>query len=82
MAAFGHLAELRRTFGTEMPRRALEQGFQFENSRVSFVGPTGIWKPAVFPTMPLLARVLKALQPHLRRIARSRRTTTSSERAA
>ncbi len=53
MAAFGHLAELRRTFGTEMPRRVLEQGFQFENSRVSFVGPSGIWKPAIFPTMPL-----------------------------
>jgi putative restriction endonuclease len=53
MAAFGHLAELRRTFGTEMPRRVLEEGFQFENSRVSMVGPTGIWKPAAFPRMPL-----------------------------
>jgi putative restriction endonuclease len=53
MAAFGHLAELRRTFGTEMPRRALEEGFQFDNSRVSMVGPTGIWKPVAFPRMPL-----------------------------
>jgi putative restriction endonuclease len=36
-----------------MPRRVLEEGFQFENSRVSMVGPTGIWKPAAFPRMPL-----------------------------
>ncbi len=53
MAAFGHLAELRRTFGTEMPRRVLEQGFQFENLRVPLLGPPGIWKPAALPIMPL-----------------------------
>jgi hypothetical protein len=76
MAAFGHLAELRRTFGTEMPRRALQEGFQFENARVSLVGPTGVWKPAVFPTMPL------SIATPLRRIARSRRTMTNSEQTA
>jgi putative restriction endonuclease len=53
MAAFGHLAELRRTFGTEMPRRALENGFEFDGLRVPLVGPPGIWKPKAIPEMPL-----------------------------
>ncbi len=53
VAAFGYLAELRQSFGTEMPRKFLERGFEFDQFRVSLMGPQGIWKPAALPEMPL-----------------------------
>ncbi len=52
-AAFGFLASLRQTFGTELPRRLLERGFDFNGQRVTLLGPQGIWKPAILPEMPL-----------------------------
>jgi len=53
VAAFGYLAELRQSFGTEMPRKFLVRGFEFDQFRVSLMGPQGIWKPAALPEMPL-----------------------------
>jgi putative restriction endonuclease len=53
VAASNFLTELRQVFGTEMPRKVLEKGFDFNGRRVPLVGPPGIWKPAVLHDAPL-----------------------------
>ena len=39
--------------GEELPIGVLRQGFTFGGRRVPLVGPQGIFKPAILPTMPL-----------------------------
>ena len=48
MAAFSFLQEQTALHGgSVLPRRLLEQGFEFSGRRVPLVGPQGIFKPAV-----------------------------------
>jgi len=51
--AFQFLDDLRAIHGNALPREALERGFEFEGTRVRLVGPQGIFKPAILPSMPL-----------------------------
>jgi putative restriction endonuclease len=51
--AFQFLDDLRETHGNALPRAVLAQGFDFKGARVPFIGPQGIFKPAVLPSMPL-----------------------------
>ena len=53
VAAFAHLEELVRLHGDVLPRQLLSAGFEFEGTRVPFVAPQGIFKPAVLPSVPL-----------------------------
>ncbi len=53
IAASMYLADLRRRFGDELPRRHLERGFVFDGQPVALVGPPGIWRPAALPEMPI-----------------------------
>lgn len=52
-AAFRWLEEQTAVHGDALPRRLLEEGFDFRGSRVTLVGPSGIWKPRGFETVPL-----------------------------
>lgn len=47
LAAFGFLDGLTRVHGDALPRSALQQGFDFQGTRVPLVGPQGIFKPAI-----------------------------------
>ena len=51
--AFQLLDALRAAHGDALPRRALEEGFEFRGRRVPLLGPQGIFKPAVLPNLPL-----------------------------
>jgi len=46
-AAFQWLEKQYALSGGIFPRKLLEQGFYFHGNRITLVGPTGIWKPAV-----------------------------------
>jgi len=39
--------------GDVLPRELLVQGFEYQGSRITFLGPQGIWKPKIFPEIPL-----------------------------
>jgi len=53
-AAFNFLdAKTRRAGSDVLPRALLAQGFQFDGRRVPILGPQGIFKPAILPSMPL-----------------------------
>jgi putative restriction endonuclease len=52
-AAFAFLAEQTRMRGEVLPYRVLSEGFTWRGTRVPFLGPQGIFKPAVLPEMPL-----------------------------
>jgi putative restriction endonuclease len=56
-AAFSFLAEEARIRGEGwppvLPRSVLSDGFAFGNRRVPLVGPQGIFKPAILPTIPI-----------------------------
>ncbi|MBP7622118.1 MAG: HNH endonuclease [Gemmatimonadales bacterium] len=53
-AAFSFLeTEVRRAGSDVLPRTLLAQGFILDDRRVPLVGPSGIFKPAVLPEMPL-----------------------------
>jgi putative restriction endonuclease len=56
-AAFAFLAEQARIRGEGwppvLPRSVLSNGFVFDGRRVPLVGPQGIFKPAVLPSIPL-----------------------------
>lgn len=52
-AAFNWLHEQVALHGDVLPWELLKQGFEFEGKRITLVGPQGIWKPAVFPEIPL-----------------------------
>ena len=53
MAAFRFLEEQTQFRGEVLPREILAQGFVFDGQRVPFIGPQGIFKPALLPDMPL-----------------------------
>ncbi len=52
-AAFDWLHEQVALFGDVLPWDLLLRGFEFSGRRITLVGPQGIWKPAVFPEIPL-----------------------------
>lgn len=52
-AAFSWLHEQVAIHGDVLSWELLKQGFEFEGKRITLVGPQGIWKPAVFPEIPL-----------------------------
>jgi putative restriction endonuclease len=52
-AAFSWLHEQVAIHGDVLPWELLKQGFKFDGKRITLVGPQGIWKPAVFPEIPL-----------------------------
>ncbi len=53
LAAFQWLEEQRARYGDVLPRKLLENGFDFKGRRVTLIGPAGIWKPKVFESIPL-----------------------------
>lgn len=53
IAAFEWLNVQKAIHGDVLPRSLLQQGFSFRGQRVPIVGPKGIFKPALFPHMPL-----------------------------
>ena len=53
LAAFQFLEEQTQLRGEVLPREVLAEGFSFEGQRIPFVGPQGIFKPALLPEMPL-----------------------------
>ena len=53
IAAFTWLREKVEALGDVLPRELLATGFQFHSERVPLVGPQGIFKPKVLPTLPL-----------------------------
>lgn len=52
-AAFGWLSEQVKHHGDVIPRQVLQNGFEFQNRRVPLMGPQGIFKPKIFPEIPL-----------------------------
>jgi putative restriction endonuclease len=53
VAAFGWLATQQALYGEVLPRKLLEQGFEFNGTRVPLVGPQGIFKPQILSEFPL-----------------------------
>lgn len=53
MAAFGFLEQQTDLHGEVLSREILATGFIFEDHRVPFLGPQGIFKPAILPEIPL-----------------------------
>lgn len=53
MAAFQWLREQTEIHGEVLPRTLLEQGFLFNQERITLIGPQGIWKPRQFEQIPL-----------------------------
>ena len=53
LAAFNWLEEQVEMFGDVLPRNLLEHGFIYNGSRVTLMGPAGIWKPRFFRSVPL-----------------------------
>jgi putative restriction endonuclease len=54
LRAFDFLGEQRRRSGdAPLPRGVLERGFDFDGRRVPLLGPQGIFRPAVLPSVPL-----------------------------
>jgi putative restriction endonuclease len=53
VAAFQWLTAQKSLHGQILSRDLLARGFQFEDRRVPIVGPSGIFKPAVLPEVPL-----------------------------
>lgn len=52
-AAFNWLRHKVVELGDVLPRSMLGQGFEFRGVRVPLIGPQGIFKPQVLPSMPL-----------------------------
>src|SRR5207248_2061906 len=48
--------------GEVLPITVLRQGFAFEGRRVPLVGPQGIFKPAVLPSVPLSITTVPAVE--------------------
>ena len=45
LRAFQWLKEQEAIYGDILPRKLLEQGFDFDGQRITLIGPSGIWKP-------------------------------------
>jgi putative restriction endonuclease len=52
-AAFQWIRSQYDAHGGTIPREVLENGFVFQGQRITVIGPSGIWKPRQFETMPL-----------------------------
>lgn len=52
-ASFDWLNDQVAIHGDVLPWELLQKGFEFSGRRITLVGPQGIWKPAVFPEIPL-----------------------------
>jgi putative restriction endonuclease len=53
LRAFTFLEAQLQRFGDVVPYKVLLEGFQFEGQRVPLIGPQGIFKPKVLPSIPL-----------------------------
>jgi putative restriction endonuclease len=53
LRAFAFLETLLERFGEVVPYKVLLEGFQYEGQRVPLMGPEGIFKPRVLPSIPL-----------------------------
>jgi len=53
LAAFAFLDRQTQLHGETLPRTVLAQGFEFDGRRVPLLGPEGIFKPAILPSIPL-----------------------------
>jgi putative restriction endonuclease len=53
LAAFEWLEKQVQIYGSILPRAILEQGFNFQDNRITMMGPQGIWKPQVLKGIPL-----------------------------
>ena len=49
LAAFNWLSEQVNSHGDVLPRKLLEQGFEFQGQRISLISPQGIYRPKNFP---------------------------------
>ena len=47
------LSQSMEIYGDVLPRSILEEGFYYKGARVPLLGPQGIFKPKIFPEMPL-----------------------------
>lgn len=52
-AAFEFLTQQVQLYGDSVPRNVLLKGFMYGDRRVPLLGPQGIFKPAIFPEIPL-----------------------------
>ena len=53
LAAFTFLDQQVQLHGETLPRTVLARGFDFDGRRVPLLGPEGIIKPAILPSIPL-----------------------------
>lgn len=53
VAAFQWLKAQKLLHGEVLGRELLERGFEFDGQRVSILGPKGIFKPSILPSVPL-----------------------------
>ena len=53
LEAFNWLKEQTMVHGDVLPRKLLEEGFEFNGQKITLIGPKGIWKPRVFKKVPL-----------------------------
>lgn len=53
IAAFTWLKSQSDIYGEVFPRKILESGFSYKGERVPLLGPQGIFKPKIFPIIPL-----------------------------
>ena len=51
--AFEWLKEKMILHGDTLPRSILEEGLYFRGSRITLIGPSGIWKPKLFENIPI-----------------------------
>jgi putative restriction endonuclease len=53
LRAFQWLKDQEAIYGDILPRKLLEQGFDFGGERITLIGPSGIWKPKGFSQIPI-----------------------------
>lgn len=53
LAAFNWLKTQSEIYSDALPRKILENGFEFQGERITLIGASGIWKPRQFKSMPI-----------------------------
>lgn len=53
LAAFNWLKTQAEIFSGVLPRNILASGFEFQGEKITLIGPSGIWKPRQFKTIPI-----------------------------
>ena len=53
LRAFQWLKDQEAIYGDILPRKLLEQGFDYDGQRITLIGPSGIWKPKGFSQIPI-----------------------------